>query len=95
MLFTTFIQSLPPVFENLYRKLAPAVDGAVRFISVDALAQDICMEAGEPPKLDLEAANRAFDAACDSVVSNGSPLHRSGVTRRYLREELTRVIESH
>ena len=93
VLFTTFIQSLPPVFESLYRKLPNAVDGAVHFVSVDALAQQVCREAGDPPRLNLEAANRAFSAACDSVVHNGSPLHRSGVTRRYLREELTRVLK--
>ena len=37
VLFTTFIESLPPVFENLYRRLPTGVDEAVEFISVQSL----------------------------------------------------------
>ena len=92
VLFTTFIESLPPVLDNLYRRLPTGMDG-VEFISVDRLAQRVCREAGEPPRLSPTAANLAFDAACDSVISNDSPLHRAGVTRSYLRDEVTRVIK--
>ena len=38
VLFTTFIRNLPPVLENLYRRLPTVVDGAVEFINVDKLA---------------------------------------------------------
>ena len=78
VLFTTFIESLPPVFENLYRRLPTAVDGAVDFISVDKLARRVCKEDDKPPRLNRAAADHAFEAACDSVISNDSPLGRSG-----------------
>ena len=93
VLFTTFIESLPPVFENLYRRLPTAVDEAVDFISVDKLARRVCEEDDKPARLNRAATDRAFERACDSVVRNDSPLARSGVSRAYLRDEVTRVLK--
>ena len=93
VLFTTFIRSLPPVFENLYRQLPTAVRGAVDFVSVDVLAQRVCRKARKPPRLNPTAADRAFEAACHSVIGHDSPLCRSGVSRAYLRDEVTRVLK--
>ena len=93
VLFTTFIRSLPPVFENLYRQLPTAVRGAVDFVSVDVLAQRVCRKARKPPRLNPTAADHAFKAACQSVIGHDSPLCRSGVSRAYLRDEVTRVLK--
>ena len=93
VLFTTFIRSLPPVFENLYGQLPTAVRGAVDFVSVDVLAQRVCKKARKPPRLNPTVADRAFEAACQSVIGHDSPLCRSGVSRAYLRDEVTRVLK--
>ena len=93
ILFTTFIKSLPPVFENLYQKLPTAVAGAVEFINIDKLASHICCQSGQPPKLDRTAAETSFFKAFKAVVQSGTPLHRDGLTPPYLREEVQAVLK--
>ena len=93
VLFTTFIRNLPPVFENLYRRLPTAAEGAVEFINVDRLAAGICSEAGARPALNPDAVKAAFDDAWAAVVRPGTLLHRAGLTRGYLRDEVTAVLK--
>lgn len=93
VLFTTFVNNLPPVFENLYRRLPTAVPGVVEFINVDKLAYRICRDAGETPRLEPRVVNAAFTKAFDDVVRPGTPLHRAGLTRGYLRDEVTAVMK--
>ena len=93
ILFTTFIKSLPPVFENLYRRLPNAVPGAVEFVHVDSLANRVCREAGIVPALDPPATDQAFDAAWAEVVRPGTPLRASRLTKYYLRDEVREVIK--
>ncbi len=93
VLFTTFIKSLPPVFENLYRRLPSAVGGTVEFINVDKLAHRICTQSGQLPRLDMNIVDKTFDAAFTAVIRNGTPLHRAGLTPNYLREEVTAVLK--
>ena len=93
ILFTTFIKSLPPVFENLYHKLPTAVADAVEFINVDKLAYHICCQSGQPPKLDRTAAETSFFKAFKAVVQSGTLLHRDGLTPPYLREEVQAVLK--
>ena len=57
VLFTTFVNNLPPVFENLYERLPTAVSGVVEFTNVDKLARQICVEAGHTPTIDPQAVN--------------------------------------
>ncbi len=94
VLFTTFIKSLPPVFENLYRRLPSAVEEAVEFVNVDKLASDICRQSGQPSRLDTNIADKTFDAAFTAVIRNGTPLQRARITRRYLRDEVRSVLKS-
>ncbi len=91
VLFTTFISSLPPVFDTLYRRLPIAVAGAVEFISVDKLAYRLCREAGEPARLNPPAVETAFQDAHAEVVRSGTPL--AGLTRSYLRDEIQAVLK--
>ena len=93
ILFTTFIKSLPPVFENLYRRLPNAVPGTVEFVHVDKLANKVCRESGVVPVLDPPAIDRAFDAAWTDVVRSGTPLRTARLTKYYVRDEVREVIK--
>ncbi len=93
VLFTTFINNLPPVFENLFGRLPGTSAGRVVFTNVDKLAHQVCREAGERVVLDPRLVDDAFEAACAEVVVAGSPLKESGLSRRYLREEINSVIK--
>src|SRR3546814_647264 len=50
ILFTTFIKTLPLVFEQLYDRLPNAVPNRVRFLNVDKLAFEVCRDADEDRK---------------------------------------------
>ena len=93
VLFTTFVKSLPPVFETLYDRLPNSVTDAVEFIHVDKLANRICRETGQRIRIDPNAATRAFNETFNAVVKRGSPLDRSKLTRDYVREEITAVVK--
>ena len=93
ILFTTYIASLPPVFEHLYQRLPNHVPNAVRFVNIDKLAADICRQSGQAPRLDRNAATKAFNEAYNAIVLSGTPLRRNGFTRGYLRVELERVLK--
>ena len=93
ILFTTFIKTLPPVFESLYMRLPGAIAGEVEFANVDRLAMKVCREAGERPWLDRRKVDDAFSAAFERIVTTDTPLARSGFTNNYLRDEVTVVIK--
>ncbi len=93
VLFTTFIRSLPPVFENLHRRLPTAVEGSVEFIHINSLAYRLCKQVGEPSWVDEPAVSKAFDQAFADVIRNGTPLHRAGLTKDYLRDEVKAVLK--
>ncbi len=93
ILFTTFVKHLPPVFENLYRRLPAAPAAGVEFINVHKLAGRVCRGAGLPPKIDTAIANSTFAKARAEVVRPGTPLAKARLTHRYLREEVTAVIK--
>lgn len=93
ILFTTFIRSLPPVFEHLYERLPGADLSAVQFVHVDKLANAICRDANERVVTSLRDIDAAFASAWKRVVTPLSPLARAGVTRRYAEEEITAVIK--
>lgn len=93
ILFTTYIKSLPPVFERLYGRLPKAVPGAVEFVHVDRLAYRVCKEAGREPSHDVRAIDAAFRSAAKQVLQPGTPLMDLGLTPAYLREEVTAVIK--
>lgn len=88
VLFTTFIKSLPPVFEHLYERLPLAVAGAVEFVNVDKLARSVCADVVTvPPEIDS-----AFAKAWRSV-GKSSAVDRANLTRQYVRDEITHVIK--
>jgi hypothetical protein len=93
VLVTTYINSLPPVLEQLYRRLPTADASRVDFLNVDKLAFRICAAAGERPKIDPRAVDAAFASAFKAVVTDGSPIDKAGLTRDYLKEEIRAVIK--
>lgn len=93
VLFTTFIKTLPPVFEALYLRLPAALAGEVEFVNVDRLARKVCKASGERLNVDMRKVDEAFKSAFTRVATPGSPLARSGYTERYIREEIKVVIK--
>lgn len=93
ILFTTFIKTLPPVFEQLYSRLPTSVLGGVRFLNVDKLAYEVCKEAGDRPTLDPRAIEAAFASAWKAVVGANTPITNAGLTRGYVKDEVTAVIK--
>ena len=93
ILFTTFINSLPPVFQNLYRRLPTSIEGAVEFINLDRLARRVCEQSGYGVSIDVGATNDAFRRARSTVVHAGTVLYSARLTDRYLKDEITRVIK--
>lgn len=93
ILFTTFIKTLPPVFEQLYGRLPNAIPGAVKFLHVDSVANRICREAGEVPTLNRDAISSAFATAWKAVATEGTPIVKAGLTRGYMKEEVNAVIK--
>jgi len=93
ILFTTFVKTLPPVFENLYQRMPDAVPGAVEFTGVDSLAFRVCSTAGERRSVHIEAVTEAAKAAFGTVVRPGTPLARDDISLTYLRDEVDKVIK--
>jgi len=93
VLFTTFITTLPPVFEQLYKRLPDSVPGVVDFLHIDQVARRVCDSVGEGVAVDQAAVDEAFDEAADVVLLEGSPLDRAGLSRPYLRTEIQKVIK--
>lgn len=93
ILFTTFIKSLPPVFEALYLRMPGTRAGEVEFINVNSLAWRVCAEAGDRLHIDNKSVEQAFTAALARVVTPGTPLAERGFSKQYLREEITAVIK--
>ncbi len=91
VLFTTYIKTLPPVFESLFARLPAAPTERVEFINIDKLAFRICRESGDRPDLDARMIDAAFAAAHRTVVADGSPL--AELSRGYLKTEITKVIK--
>lgn len=92
VLFTTYIKSLPPVFESLYERLPGTRAGEVEFINVDRLARRICDEAGDSAFVNANKVTKAYDEALKQTVVADTPLHR-GFTSQYLRDEITKMIK--
>jgi hypothetical protein len=93
LLFTTFIKSLPPVFESLFLRLPGTRGGEVEFVHIDRLAARVCASAGDRVVTAPREIDAAFATATKRVVTTGSPLDVAGFTRQYLRDEIAAVIK--
>lgn len=93
ILFTTYIKSLPPVLEALYLRMPGTRAGEVQFEPVDRLARRFCFKSGVFTPLGKRKVNEAFSAAYDRVIVKDSPLGDKGLSKQYLRDEITAVIK--
>lgn len=93
ILFTTFVKTLPPVFERLYSRLPNAVSSAVEFVHVDRLARRVVTQGGVRVNTAPRDINAAWAKAHRAVVRNGTPLAKADLTRNYLRTEITAVLK--
>ena len=93
ILFTTFLSSLPPVFEALYNRIPQSVPGAVEFVNIDKLAARICREGRLSVRPDEKVASAAFAAAWKEIVVAATPLDRGQVTKSYVIEEIEAAIK--
>lgn len=75
ILFTTFIKSLPPVFESLYLRMPGTRAGDVEFLHIDKLARDVCEAAGDRLVTAPRETDAAFAKAFKRHVFPGTPLH--------------------
>lgn len=94
VLFTTFIKSLPPVFEALYLRLPGTQAGDVEFVHIDRLAWQVCNAAGDRPTTNGRDIDAGFATAYRRTVHPGTPLAAAAAfSRQYLRDEITAVIK--
>jgi superfamily I DNA/RNA helicase len=92
VLFTTYVANLPPVFEELYRRLSPSTVDRVEFINLHKWAWRFLARSGERPNTDPQAIERCYGQAWQRVASAGSVLAR-GYGRGYYKEEIDWVIK--
>jgi hypothetical protein len=93
ILFTTFVKTLPPVFERLYHRIPGAPLGRVHFINVDSLAKRFLEEQRRPVALELRDTDSAFATV---VRQTGTPWQRlldAGFTKSYLKDEVLFVLK--
>ncbi len=93
ILFTTFVKTLPPVFERLYHRIPGAPAGRVHFINVDSLANRFLEEQHRPIALELRDTDSAFATV---VRRTGTPWERlldAGFTKSYLKDEVLFVLK--
>jgi hypothetical protein len=93
VLFTTFIKSLPPVFEALYLRLRGTRAGEVEFVHIDRLAAQVCAAAGDRQVTAPREIDAAFATAYKRHVFHGTPLADAGFGRQYLRDEISSVVK--
>lgn len=89
VLFTTYIASLPPVFERLYHRLPQTQpDDDIEFWNIDKLARRICSDAGDRITIDPRVVDSSWAKAWKS-----SPLAAGGFSASYIQEEVRQVIK--
>lgn len=94
VLFTTVTDSLPRVYDHLFRRMPGVPEGSVEFLSIDDVAAQVVKDSAvQLPPVDPAAVGDAFDVAYRTSVSPTSALGRSTLTPDYLRTEITRVVK--
>lgn len=91
VLFTTYIRTLPKVFETLYRRLAPETADRVTFTGVHSHALSIARKSGL--RLNTDQIDAAFDDAWKVTEIPGNRLRRLGLGRLYVRDEIAWIIK--
>jgi len=93
ILFTTYVNNLPPVLESLFRRLVKAEQLPVQFASLHQVARSIVADADGDPRINLDAAKAAFASAHRRAIEPAGRVAELGLTRRYLRDEIDWIIK--
>jgi hypothetical protein len=91
VLFTTYVNNLPKVFDQLFRRLAPELAGQVDFVNLHAWAYRFVKANGSPFQVDPQQAYSAYSEAYKRTAGTDPDL--DGLGWAYLREELDWVIK--
>jgi superfamily I DNA/RNA helicase len=92
ILFTTFVRTLPPVLDGLYRRLSPTTDSRLEFVNLHRWSGDLLRARGHRVRVDLRSADFAFSRAWGRH-GKGSALADLGVPWRYWKDEIEYVIK--
>jgi AAA domain/UvrD-like helicase C-terminal domain len=93
ILFTTFIRTLPPVLENLFRRLAPSQASKVEFRGLHSWAARFLNRRRIPFTIDTSRIDAAFDGAWRVACASEPLLNSTGLPKSYFREEIDWVIK--
>nr|WP_232328137.1 UvrD-helicase domain-containing protein [Kibdelosporangium sp. MJ126-NF4]CEL17791.1 putative DNA helicase [Kibdelosporangium sp. MJ126-NF4]CTQ90985.1 putative DNA helicase [Kibdelosporangium sp. MJ126-NF4] len=89
LLFTTFVRTLPTVQEELFRQLAPELDGRVEFTNLHAWIRSFLVSRGRQVDVQLRRIDDAFSRAWMVHRDALEPLEEYG----YWQTEVDRVIK--
>ncbi|HEY2279224.1 MAG TPA: 3'-5' exonuclease [Streptosporangiaceae bacterium] len=92
VLFTSYVRTLPAVYEALFARLAPARHDQVTFLPVHALASRWLRDHPRQGRLDDQEARACFDQAWESADERSSLLEL-GRDKKYWRDEINVVIK--
>ncbi len=93
ILFTTYIRTLPPILEQLFRRLAPDVADRVEFRNIHSWSSQYLRSIKRSLKIDTRRVNASFNSAWSTIATEGSPLVNSGLPKEYFREELDWILQ--
>lgn len=94
VLFTTFVRSLVNNLRNLCHRLPRSKQDSVDFRTVDSLARHVCDSVGESWQVaDRNSLDHTFAVAWRSVVTPGSPIQRLRLSRKYVMDEIVKVVK--
>jgi superfamily I DNA/RNA helicase len=91
VLFTTYIRTLPKVFETLYRRLAPDTADRVTFSGIHSHALSIARTTGI--RLQADQIDAAFEDAWKVTAVPGNRLRQMGLGPQYVRNEIAWIIK--
>jgi superfamily I DNA/RNA helicase len=92
VLFTTYVRTLPEVYQQVFARFAPAERDQVEFANVHRWALRYLHRHGVHLRIDPGLASRAWQTAYREVAATGSPLRKAGLTSRYLQDEVEWVV---
>jgi hypothetical protein len=92
VLYATYSRTLPHVFRDLFRGLAPNAGDAVEFANIHRWARRFLVSRGIEVPLDGDAARAAYAAAWQRAGA-GTPLDTTRTDAAYWRDEISGVIK--
>ena len=89
VLFTTYVKTLPPVWDQLHRRLGTEAPGSIEFVGLHKWATGHLTRHGQRPAIDPGQVDAAFAEALAHVERN----HELPLTPKYYRDEIDWVLK--